>query len=118
MLVTSGHDAIADMGIDDDAVFRQALEDAADWAEFAVAVAECEPGPWRYNAACIGHGRTMYPERGESAGPARALCGDCPVLEECRTWGDAHEPLPLHGYLAGESVRERRRRRRTALSAA
>ena len=74
--------------------------------------------PWNALASCIGHGRTMYPERGEPTEPARALCAGCPVLYECRTWGDAHEPLPLHGYLAGESVRERRRRRRTALSAA
>ena len=118
VLVTSGHDAFADIGLDDDAVFRQALERAADWAEFAVAVAEQEPGPWRYDAACVGHGRTMFPERGESAAPAKALCAACPVLDECRTWGDAHEPLPLHGLLAGETVRERSRRRRTALSAA
>ena len=74
--------------------------------------------PWHAHAACIGHGRTMYPDRGESAEPAKALCDACPVLADCRTWGDQHEPLPLHGYLAGESVRERKRRRRAARTAA
>lgn len=90
---------------------RLDLEDAADWAEFAVAVAELEPGPWRRQAACKGNGRQMFPERGESAAPAKAMCASCPVFVECREWADENEVKPIHGFIAGESARERVSRR-------
>ena len=39
---------------------------------------------WRELAACRGTDLNLFfPERGESAGPARRVCAACPVREPC-----------------------------------
>lgn len=75
-------------------------------------VAEGEPGPWRKRAACAGQVAAMFPERGQPAAPARALCRSCPVLDECRAWV-ATVPEQV-GIVADTSARERMRARAIA----
>jgi len=39
---------------------------------------------WREQAICRGTDLNLfYPERGESAGPARQVCAACPVRQQC-----------------------------------
>lgn len=69
------------------------------------------PPAWMRDALCREPhpGATWFPERGEDAGPAKAVCWRCLVLEECRAYaiGD-HE---LRGIWGGLSDRQRRRLR-------
>lgn len=62
--------------------------------------------------ACRGEDQNLfYPQLGESAAPAKALCSECPVKAECLAWALAHEKQGIWG---GTSERERRRLRRIA----
>lgn len=69
------------------------------------------PPAWMRDALCREPhpGVSWFPERGEDAGPAKAVCRRCLVLEECRAYaiGD-HE---LRGIWGGLSDRQRRRLR-------
>lgn len=79
------------------------------------------PGPWVQRGACRGHplevffptppkGRTRYDDRRYVA--AKAICAECPVLDECRSYS---VPLSvLEGIWGGltESGRQRARGRR------
>jgi WhiB family redox-sensing transcriptional regulator len=40
---------------------------------------------WRLNAACYGHENPdlWFPARGENPADAKAICGTCPVKQEC-----------------------------------
>ena len=67
---------------------------------------------WQVEAACRGQVATMFPERGQSTAPGKALCASCPVLEECRAW--AAEGVEPFGIVAGLSARQRRPQRRPA----
>lgn len=51
----------------------------------------------------------FFPERGESAEPAKAICAECPVIGACRAWA-LREGSHLVGVWGGLSARERRRR--------
>lgn len=64
-------------------------------------------GNWQDHGNCKGvtDGR-MYPARGESAQPAKALCADCPVKTECLT--HALDNGETFGIWGGTSARERR----------
>jgi len=53
----------------------------------------------------------FFPEEGQPAAPARAVCADCPVRAECLA---VFGPLVAHGVLGGLTDRERRDRRQTA----
>jgi hypothetical protein len=60
---------------------------------------------WREQAACRGADTSMFfPERGEDAEAAKAVCSTCPVREECLA-EHLFEPLGIWG---GHSERERR----------
>ncbi|MFN7150007.1 MAG: WhiB family transcriptional regulator [Microthrixaceae bacterium] len=75
--------------------------------------------PWAALAACRGQTDIMFPERGASTAPAKALCAACPVAPECREWGDVMEQgVGLYGILAGESAEKRKLRRRAERRAA
>lgn len=63
------------------------------------------PGEWADRAACKGQTEVMFPVRGSSAEPARALCRSCPVLDECAAW--VLEVPNQHGIVADSSHRER-----------
>ncbi len=60
---------------------------------------------WHADAACRGMGPALfYPEgRGSNAGPAKAVCATCPVVEPCRAAGEAET-----GVWGGTSERDRR----------
>jgi WhiB family transcriptional regulator, redox-sensing transcriptional regulator len=68
---------------------------------------------WHADALCREHPEVnFFPERGEDARPARAICARCPVIAECRS--HAVERNEIHGLWGGTSVRERRKLRTTA----
>lgn len=71
---------------------------------------------WRLDAACIGMDHLFFVDRGESTRPAKAICKECPVTQECLDYAlatGAH-----HGIWGGLAERERRtyarKRRRDA----
>lgn len=67
---------------------------------------------WYRFAACKGHENQddFFPERGGSTVIAKAICGKCPVQEECLEY--AVERKERFGIWGGKSERERRAIRR------
>ena len=62
---------------------------------------------WRERAACRGTDLDVfYPERGESAGPARQVCATCPVRQPCLEYALSNRIT--HGIWGGLTERERR----------
>ena len=62
---------------------------------------------WRELAACRGAGLDLFfPERGESAGPARRVCAACPVRQPCLDYAISNRIT--HGIWGGLTERERR----------
>jgi len=65
---------------------------------------------WRRLAACVGADSDMFfPISEEEAGPAKAVCGTCPVRDECLEWALAARE---EGIWGGLTERERLRLRR------
>ena len=76
---------------------------------------------WRDDAACRGHDTDdFFPATDEEAGPAKAICGACPVREECLEFALAtrQEDGVWGGLTETERRRLRRRRRESARKAA
>lgn len=84
------------------------LDRALNYAAFLGEILRGSPGRWADRAACKGYTRAMFPEHGQSAEPAYALCQVCPVAAECREWGEQVGGDQV-GILAGETFRNRRR---------
>ena len=62
---------------------------------------------WRQQAACHGTDLNLfYPERGQSAGPARQVCARCPVPQPCLEYALSNRIS--HGIWGGLTERERR----------
>ena len=62
---------------------------------------------WRELAACRGTDLAVFfPERGESAGPARQVCAACPVRQPCLDYAITNRIT--HGIWGGLTERERR----------
>jgi WhiB family redox-sensing transcriptional regulator len=62
---------------------------------------------WRELAACRGADLNLFfPERGESAGPARRVCAACPVRQPCLDYAITNRIT--HGIWGGLTERERR----------
>ena len=62
---------------------------------------------WRELAACRGAGLDLFfPERGESAEPARRVCAACPVRQPCLDYAISNRIT--HGIWGGLTERERR----------
>jgi WhiB family transcriptional regulator, redox-sensing transcriptional regulator len=62
---------------------------------------------WRELAACRGTDlEVFFPERGESAGPARQICARCPVRQPCLDYAITNRIT--HGIWGGLTERERR----------
>ncbi len=67
--------------------------------------------PWQRDASCRGiDPELMYPRRGELVDPARAVCDNCPVIDDCLEYALAGGER--FGIWGGMSERERRRIRR------
>lgn len=70
---------------------------------------------WMRDGSCLDEpSGVFFPRRGESTEPARAICGGCPVREECLQYA---LETPAFGYAmggiwGGTSERERRRLRK------
>ena len=72
---------------------------------------------WRAKGACRGlDPEIFYPPSDEEAGPAKAICGTCPVRQPCLEY--ALSRRERDGIWGGATERERRRmlrqRRKTA----
>ena len=75
------------------------------------AVFELRPQPWMKQAHCADADTAVFfPERGESAAPAKAICHACPVRTECLDF--ALSINERHGIWGGTSEMERRILRR------
>ena len=62
---------------------------------------------WRELAACRGTElEVFFPERGETAGPARQVCARCPVRQACLDYAISNRIT--HGIWGGLTERERR----------
>jgi WhiB family transcriptional regulator, redox-sensing transcriptional regulator len=62
---------------------------------------------WRELAACRGFDLSLFfPERGESAEPARRVCAQCPVRQPCLDYAVTNRIV--HGVWGGLTERERR----------
>ncbi len=62
---------------------------------------------WRQLAACRGTDLDVFfPERGETAGPARQVCAACPVRQPCLDYALSNRIT--HGIWGGLTERERR----------
>ena len=62
---------------------------------------------WRQQAACHGTDLNMfYPERGETADPARQVCARCPVRQPCLEYALSNRIM--FGIWGGLTERERR----------
>ena len=68
---------------------------------------------WRARARCHGVDPGLfYPERGESADPAKAVCRPCPVREQCLSYAlDNNEEFGVWGGTSQNDRRKMRRRR-------
>ena len=63
------------------------------------------PPAWHEDAMCkLYPSVSFFPERGESSGPAKAVCAECTVRAECAAAGQGEA-----GVWGGTSARERRR---------
>jgi WhiB family redox-sensing transcriptional regulator len=69
------------------------------------------PLTWTAHAECRGQTRLFFAPPGERPearavreSQARAVCGACPVLAECRSWAREHRE---YGFWGGESEEER-----------
>jgi WhiB family redox-sensing transcriptional regulator len=72
---------------------------------------------WRYRAACRGVDLDLFfPDRGESAEPARQICAGCQVRQPCLDY--ALSRGIVHGIWGGLSERNRRALRSRYLGAA
>ncbi|XBH22991.1 WhiB family transcriptional regulator [Jonesiaceae bacterium BS-20] len=62
---------------------------------------------WRDEAVCAQVGPDVFfPVRGGATTSAKALCAQCPVIEQCLTWAiESGEP---HGVWGGMSTADRR----------
>lgn len=81
---------------------------AGELAPGVLRVIEAAPGrpPWRLDAGCLAEPPAMfYPHAGESAAPAKAVCGECRVAEECLAW--AIRTGEQQGIWGGLTYRER-----------
>ena len=69
------------------------------------------PLTWTEDAACSGQTQLFFAPAGERPearavreGQARAVCGACPVLTQCRSWAREQRE---YGFWGGESEEER-----------
>jgi len=83
-------------------------------------IAQLNVGEWVERAACRGAGpRLWFPTTNgitAESTAARAICAECPVVDECRDYGVAHEPR--WGIWGGLNAKERRDERRARKAAA
>jgi WhiB family redox-sensing transcriptional regulator len=71
-----------------------------------------ETPEWHSRAACKQHDPNMFfPERGQNARGARAVCAGCPVRAECADAGELEAEGVWGGMTSSQRDRNRRYRR-------
>lgn len=91
------------------------ITNTAESGELAASRLLPERPRWMARAACLhADPELFFPERRDRHAPraAKAVCGGCPVLRECRDYALADETLV--GIWGGTTERERRALRREA----
>jgi WhiB family redox-sensing transcriptional regulator len=69
---------------------------------------------WQHKALCAQVDPDLhFPDKGESAAPAKRVCRSCEVRAECLEYALSHEDMARRGVWGGMSERERRRLKRT-----
>lgn len=79
------------------------------------------PGDWVLQAACVGHNPEMWHPQVTHAGRhgpwhrgqlerARAICAECPVRQQCLSYGVDHREVGVWGGLTEDERDELRRR--------
>lgn len=64
---------------------------------------------WLNRAACQGMDTNLFfPDKAENEGPARAVCEECPVVEQCLQHALAQDPNPI-GIWGNTNKSERKR---------
>lgn len=77
---------------------------------------------WQRNASCVGLESTIfYPPTDAESGPAKAVCSECPVRQDCLEFAiTVREKEGIWGGATAAErqslVRRRRRQRRAALA--
>jgi hypothetical protein len=61
---------------------------------------------WREQAECVNHPDLFFLERGDSSEPARQICNQCPVTDECRDY--AIETRMQFGIWGGMTIKQLR----------
>lgn len=68
---------------------------------------------WRSEAACRGmDAELFFPERGDPAETAKAVCARCTVKEPCLAYGLALPSSMRQGIWGGQSISDSARRQR------
>jgi WhiB family redox-sensing transcriptional regulator len=81
-------------------------------------VIAADPLAWRQLANCRGvDPELFFPERGEPAADAKAVCLGCVVRTECLEHALAHERFGIWGGTSERERRDIRRQRRRAVAA-
>ena len=66
---------------------------------------------WMRDALCQEHPEvSWFVDRGESSAPAKAICGRCLVMVECRSWA-LEQGAELAGIWGGTTAQQRRKMR-------
>lgn len=70
---------------------------------------------WMKDALCREYPEvSWFPDKGQPAGPAKAICQRCAVQDACQVYGLTHEQPAGHGIWGGLGPGERRAMRRGA----
>lgn len=100
---------MADLG-----AFQALMEPGVEPASLLELLTGSRPS-WYRDAACVEHRElSWFPELGQPAGPAKAICGSCLVVAECLDY--ALDDPGLVGVWGGTSPRERGRLRRARIA--
>ena len=64
--------------------------------------------PFADDAACFGADTNkFFPHTGETSKPAKQICEECDVIQECLDWAIEHKVQ--YGVWGGKTMRERRK---------
>lgn len=70
--------------------------------------------PWRARGACSGQGELFFNPAKAKQREAAAICAECPVRAECRSWAIENPGKASHGVWGGLTEKQRESARRRA----
>lgn len=74
-----------------------------------------KPQPWMRHAACRGLDTNIFfPDRGDDYRPAKRICNECPVREQCLEYSfEIPQVIGIWGGITGKERRKEKARRNT-----